>query len=753
MAVRWLCLAVLAVAGAWVIATRLTLSYDLIYFLPQPVTDAQRVLIDRVGQGPGSRILFVTLPGATADQRDRAAAQLDGLEGVRSVLPRDLSPGLGAIPAPLFAHRYLLTDVDMSVVGLQRALQARLRDLSMIDDPEFLELVAADPHLASVQVLEGLAVRPPDDDSYLLDGDTPYLLLETRPPSFDLAAQQALVADVVEALATLQLDADLYGAGAYGVHLQQAVRQESTFFSVAAAAALAVLLWVGYRSWRAVLLVSIPLAAGGLVGLAALALIFPQVHGITLAFGFTLMGVTVDYGLHVLSHVRGGGWRGSSTLWPTLLLSVASTALAFLAFTLSGSRGLVQLGVFSTVGILAAGLCAWLLLPHLAGGLPAGVSRAGDAEPLRIRLRFWPLLLCLALGAALLATQETLWNDDLSALTPVPPETLAVDRRLRQQTQAPDIRYLVVSRGPDASAVLERVGALADGLDDARARGIVDGYQAVTSLVPEPALQQRRRAALQADGVASRLQQAVAGLPFRVSALQPFLEDVRRTASADALINADSYSGTVLGELVEGMLYQDAGGWVALTFLVGLNDPAALATQLTRSLPDTELVDLQAASRSLLGTYRGRLLEILAGALVAVVLVLAFGLRSVPHLTWVVGTLLASVMLTTAVVSRLLGSLSLFDLMATTLVAGLGLDYALFFSRGYSPGGVNNESRGRQRDTLHALTICFTSTAAVFGLLSTSGIPVLHGIGVTVTVGVVVAYLLAFCGRYVRPTT
>jgi predicted exporter len=301
--------------------------------------------------------------------------------------------------------------------------------------------------------------------------------------------------------------------------------------------------------------------------------------------------------------------------------------------------------------------------------------------------------------------------------------------------------------------VLERVGALTSELDDARARGIIDGYQAVTALVPDPALQQRRRAALQAEGLATRLQQAVAGLPFRVSALQPFLEDIRRTASADTLINADSYTDSALAELVEGMLYQDAGGSVALTFLVGLDDPAALASRLTPALPDTELVDLQAASRSLLGTYRGRLLEILAGALVVVTLVLAFGLRSVPHLTWVMGTLLASVVLTTAVVSRVIGSLSLFDLMATTLVAGLGLDYALFFSRGYSHGGVSKESRGRQRDTLHALTICFASTAAVFGLLSTSGIPVLHGIGVTVTVGVVVAYALAFCGRYLRPTT
>lgn len=733
----------LVAAAAWVSVSRLSLSYDLAYFLPRPVTEAQKVLVDRVGQGPGSRVMFVVLPGASTVSRDAIGDRLAALGQVRSVLPRPLVLGIEAIPPPVLANRYLLVDVDTSVDGLTHALRERLRDLAMMDDAQFLDLVAVDPYLASVRVLERLTPAPADGDYRLEDG-TPFLLLQTRPPAFDLAAQQRLVSGVRAAVAAVdsQIEPRLYGAGAYGIRLQQAVSREATLFSLAAAGALGVLLWVAYRSLTAVLLAALPLAAGGMAGLAALALVFPQVHGITLAFGFTLMGVTVDYGLHVLSHLRHGR-RQLAGVWPTLLLSAASTALAFLAFTLSGSRGLVQLGIFSAVGIVTAVVFAWLLLPRLAVAMDDGDGGARERLPVPVsdvRYRYWPLLACLAVGAAALTTHGRVWNDDLSALTPVPPQTLAVDRRLRQRTGAPDIRYLAVTRGDHMTAVLGRVRDLERTLIRARADGVIDGYQAVTALVPDPDTQQRRRTALAPEGLSERVQQATTGLGFRPAALQPFVVDVERTASSKAVVEPQTYAGTGLAELVNGMLYQDADDWIALTFLSGLHDPAALNGRL-QALTGTVLVDLQSASRSLLATYRLRLLEILGGALAAVALVLAVALRSWRRLVWVTGTLVASVALTVAVVSRLLGSLSLFDLVAATLVAGLGLDYALFFSRRPGDGGD-------YQDTVHAVGVCFASTAVVFGLLGASSIPVLHGIGVTVATGVAVAYVLAWFGRY-----
>lgn len=745
LAARWLCLVVLLGLGAGIIATRLSLTYDLAYFLPQPVTAAQRILIDRVGQGPGAQLLYITLPGASAEQRDAVAGELATLDGVRRVLPGDMEPALESIPGPVFEHRYLLADVDTSVEGLRQALGARLRDLAGLDDPQFLDLVAADPHLASIDILESLSGASPGE-FHLPDG-TVYLLLDTAPPAFDLGAQQGLMESVRNTVADVlpEVEPGLYGAGAYGLALQEDVRRESTWFSIAAAGALTVLLWAAYRGPAAVLLASLPLLAGAVSGLAVLTLLFPRVHGITLAFGFTLMGVTVDYGLHVLSHVRLGGRRALALVWPTLLLSVASSALAFLAFALSGSRGLVQLGVFSASGILAAWFVARSLLPRLAGHLIVGGIHGRPTRRLEVGFRYWPALLAMGAGGALLAVQQDVWNDDLSSLTPVPDATLAVDRQLRQRSNAPDLRYLLVSRGAGEGEVLERVALLEQDLQRARTEGAIDGYQAVTRLVPDPATQRRRAGALNGAGLMDRLETAAEAVPIRAAALAPFVAAVQNVESSGARVSADSYAGTALAGLVNAMLYQDGDGWVALTFLQGLDDPASLAGP--EALPDDAvLVDLQAASQGLLATYRNRLLMVLAGALLAVTVMLGVFLGSTARLVWVVGTVIASLLLAAPVAALLLGSLSLFDLVALALVAGLGLDYALFFSR-------PERDQREYRATLHALGVCVLSTATVFGLLSFSTIPVLHGIGVSVTTGVCVAFFLAWVARYARPAT
>jgi predicted exporter len=96
--------------------------------------------------------------------------------------------------------------------------------------------------------------------------------------------------------------------------------------------------------------------------------------------------------------------------------------------------------------------------------------------------------------------------------------------------------------------------------------------------------------------------------------------------------------------------------------------------------------------------------------------------------------------LTTAAIVAVLRAfgmpLDLFHLMSLVLAAGLGVDYALFFER-------SEGDRDERLRTLHGVLVCSVSTLMVFALLSLSSIPVLRSIGVTVTLGVVMNFVLA----------
>ena len=76
LALAWL--ALLAIAG-FLLSSRLSMSGDLRKFMPDAQTPEQRLLMDELGEGPGSRLLLLSISGADSEtlatqSRDLAAA-------------------------------------------------------------------------------------------------------------------------------------------------------------------------------------------------------------------------------------------------------------------------------------------------------------------------------------------------------------------------------------------------------------------------------------------------------------------------------------------------------------------------------------------------------------------------------------------------------------------------------------------------------------------------------------------------------
>ena len=141
------------------------------------------------------------------------------------------------------------------------------------------------------------------------------------------------------------------------------------------------------------------------------------------------------------------------------------------------------------------------------------------------------------------------------------------------------------------------------------------------------------------------------------------------------------------------------------------------------------LLDLKAASESLVAAYRERILRALGIALVLLAITVIVALRSARR-AWHVLAPMSLATLLVLVVERASGlSLSLFHLVALTLAAGLGLHYALFFERPVADAA-------EARRTLHATLVCVASALLVFGMQAFSSLPVLRAIGLTVALGV-----------------
>ena len=468
-------------------------------------------------------------------------------------------------------------------------------------------------------------------------------------------------------------------------------------------------------------------------------------HGITVAFGFTLIGVAQDYPIHLFSHQRAGlsPWASARALWPTLGTGVASTCIAYLTFLVSGVDGLqAARGVHhrrprhrgAGDALRAAGpdRSRRRAMPPIRRGWRAcgHGSRAGRAWARRRSRRSPRSRSSIAAFAP-----GPFWQNDLSKLTPVPADALARDAQLRDELGAPDVRYVIALAGARCRSRVARIGTAAAG-----AAGTA-GRRRDRRLRPRRALPAQRRHAARAPGALAgharscRPRSTPPSRAARSAATRsPTSSPTSPRAKAAPPLRLRDLAGTPLAASVGGLLLERDGHATALVSLSGLADPGAVAHVAQRH--GAQLLDLKQASESLVAAYRNRVLWALALASVLLAATVWIALRTPRRVLRVLAPMALTTLLILAVLRGFGVELNLFHLVALILAAGLGLDYALFFDHA-------GDDRAEQLRTLHALIVCSLTTLLVFSMLALSSIPVLRAIGGTVALGVACNFVLA----------
>lgn len=752
--VAWLL--VLAGLGA-LVAQQLRISSDLRDFMPTPTTFEQRLLMEQVGDGPGSRLLLLAIDGK--DDADLATLS----QGLAASLRKDPryaqvlngSFDLTVLDESLLPYRYLLSPTldteHYDEAFLADQLEQRLDDLSSPAASLLKGLLPRDPTLEVLKLAERWtpAKSPQVREGVWFSAQNEALLVvQTRAAGFDPAAQSEAVAGIERSFHALPGSAGarlvVSGPGYFSVVVSEQTRTQAEWIGNVSTVGFVLMLLLAYRSIGSLLLSALPIVSAALAGIAALVLLFPKVHGITLAFGFTLLGVAQEYPIRLLSHRRAGETAAASVrgLWPLLLTAIASACIAYLAFYASGVNGLKQLAAFTITGLLVAGFCTRYLLPPL---LPERVRDVADMPWLVRARRFFdrlprprwlPAAVAVAIVVALFLAPGPFWQNNLAALTPLPQDLLQRDGRLREALGAPDVRYLLVLRAPGAQGVLRLSEQLEPKVDALVARHAVDALELPSRYLPSIATQQARQRALPGRAeLQSALAQASRGMPFRKDLFAPFVDDVEKARTLPPL-TPEVFTHSTLGQRLAAMLVAREGQWLGLGTVSGLHDVAALEALAKDSGGTVQLLDLKQASESLVADYRTRILHALAIATVLLVLTIALALRGLRRAWHVLAPMTLATFLVLAV-ERVAGvEISLFHLVALILAAGLGLHYALFFER-------DTGEAAEQRRTLHATLVCVASALLVFGMFAWSSIPVLRAIGLTVSLGVAFHFCLS----------
>ena len=150
LSIAWV--GITALLGLYV-QRNLVVSGDLRLFMPKPATAVERLLLQEVGESPASRLLLVSLQGASP-QVLAASSQAFALALRADPLFKAVANGadsVAAVPDKLLPYRYLLsTTLDSARFDtdfLRAQLEERLQDLSSPMAGALEPWIARDPTL------------------------------------------------------------------------------------------------------------------------------------------------------------------------------------------------------------------------------------------------------------------------------------------------------------------------------------------------------------------------------------------------------------------------------------------------------------------------------------------------------------------------------------------------------------------------------------------------------------------------------
>lgn len=623
----------------------------------------------------------------------------------------------------------------------QRAAAEFETYLSSAEAMAFEDLLTADPLL----LVPGMIDRVRGIGETVTGGNSnEQILIWSRGAGSPLEpeAQQSLFETIDQASAQLESTPDgermsWTGVARFAANSREQIKAEVTRLNVLSfVAVLAVAALCLQRAHK--ILHVVPVVVCSLLGAwVVTTLIVPRVHILVLVVGALLCGIAIDYAFHVYLHPFHSGEdfakRMRSVLKP-LLVGAFTTAVGFSFLLMAELPFIRHLGIFVTAGLVCAVASALLWFSQidepyantraLADAPFAGMRALARGSDGRMRTGTRILLGCVA-AIALAGPWLLTWHDDIRELELPAPELYANDRNIRSLFGESAEHATYLTRGENPS---EARNALEKFLEwhsqhhpDAQTASL--GF----ALPTEPHYELLPNELENLAGFSQAFREKLEQRGFETDHFQPFFDQwralLRRKEWPSYNQVVSDFSGMLRGPLALMMGTDRGSSWFATVTdqAAGAEPPAETATvssgqlqtlnhlfgRYRKSALRLSLLGLGVAALGVLGLYGPkRALRIVA--LPASACLFAFGLFGVTGQT-----------------------LNLFHLIGAFLGICLSFDYAVFAA----------ESAARHEPPPTSIRLSALTTAASFGVLTTSAIPVVSALGATVATIVLIALL------------
>lgn len=523
-------------------------------------------------------------------------------------------------------------------------------------------------------------------------------------------------------------------------------QQEIALIGGGSLLAILLLFFLVFRRLAVVLYIALPVFVGMALALLAALLLFGQIHIITLVFGASLIGVSIDYTFHYCCAYSGispyqDAHTALKSIRPSLTIGLLTSIIGYIALATTGFPALEQMAVFAVAGLFGAYIAVIYLLPafireklhvnRLIAGYASALLRFVHRTPAQPAALLVVILLVGMVSFILLKSPA----DDVRDMRAQFAQLENDDARFMAVIgEAPNSQYFVVS-AEHQDELLKRMDTLQQALGSQENGRDVSLSRWLPSVTQQQENRQVLRELLAQDTVTFGAL-VDSGLPADI-----LLNYTRQLeGNHAAFLTPEEFLATDFGRKYKDLwLGEHAGRYHAIVMLSGQTDLGSLRKTADR-LTGVVFVDRAGHVSRLFQLYRQAFEKIVPFILVIMVVLLALRYGFVTALR-IVATPVIAALLTLVLILLVRGQYNIFNLFGLVVTVAVAIDYAVFI----------RESGKESAHVLLAILLSALTTAISLGLLALSNTPALTAFGVSLLLGVLFACLLTFVS--IRPAS
>ncbi len=476
-----------------------------------------------------------------------------------------------------------------------------------------------------------------------------------------------------------------------------------------------------YKDWKIFFYILLPVLAGAAAALAIIGFAKTNLSIIAIGVGSVLIGIGIDFSIHLFTHFKktGNVREVFKDVSSPILLSAITTSTAFLCLYFVRSEALHDLGLFAALSVFCAAVFALLILPHFFSKKPQKVYKKTfidkiAAYPYHKNKMLSIGILCLFAFCAFWAPNVA-FEKNLNNINYMSQELLEAEENINSISDATKRGIYLISIGENLNEALDHSSNLEPKLKELKASGKIESFSTPNQLLSSERMQQEKIKRWKdfwtpekIEFVERQIIEQTTKLKFKASAFSSFFDLLKKDFKPTGPQKLDEASG---GLLKDYYAVKDENTTVTTMIRLDPEDKkhvhAAFAEREKLAIIDKEYIVHQFVDT--LKTDFNKLVWIS----LLVVLILLHIVYGRPELAMVAFLPICfSWVITLGLMNLMDIKFNIVNIIITSFIFGLGIDYSIFVLRGL----LQKYRTGEDNLTSYKTSILLSSFTTLIGI-------------------------------------